>query len=105
MLEGRTFLLSDALGDVPAGSVGGLVHDDTRFLNRWEVSLEGRSLSLLKSRAVDYYSAAFYLTNPELEGLHPNTIAVRRFRFVATACSSSLPPSTPAWRRRGSSCG
>src|SRR5918994_3974153 len=27
VLEGRTFLLSDALGDVPAGSVGGLVHD------------------------------------------------------------------------------
>ena len=58
------------------------VHDDTRFLNRWELSLEGRSLSLLKSRAVDYYSAAFYLTNPELERLRPNTIAVRRFRFV-----------------------
>ena len=82
VLEGRTFLLSDALGDVPAGSVGGLVHDDTRFLNRWEMSLEGRPLSLLKSRAVDYYSAAFYLTNPESEGLRPNTIAVRRFRFV-----------------------
>ncbi len=43
---------------MPAGSVGGLVHDDTRFLNRWEVSLEGLPLSLLKSRAVDYYSAA-----------------------------------------------
>ena len=90
VLEGRTFLLSDALGDVPAGSVGGLVHDDTRFLNRWEVSLEGRSLSLLKSRAVDYYSAAFYLTNPELEGLRPNTIAVRRFRFVGNGLLEQL---------------
>jgi glycogen debranching enzyme len=82
VLEGRTFLLSDALGDVPAGSVGGLVHDDTRFLNRWEMRLEGRPLSVLKSRAVDYYSAAFYLTNPEIAGLRPNTIACRRFRFV-----------------------
>src|ERR671910_373646 len=90
VLEGRTFLLSDALGDVPAGSVGGLVHDDTRFLNRWEVSLEGRSLSLLKSRAVDYYSAAFYLTNPEIEGLRPNTIAVRRFRFVGNGLLEQL---------------
>ena len=90
VLEGRTFLLSDALGDVPAGSVGGLVHDDTRFLNRWEMSLEGRSLSLLKSRAVDYYSAAFYLTNPEIEGLRPNTIAVRRFRFVGNGLLEQL---------------
>ena len=89
MLEGRTFLLSDALGDVPAGSVGGLVHDDTRFLNRWEVRLEGQPLSL-KSRAVDYYSAAFYLTNPEIEGLHPNTIAVRRFRFVGNGLLEQL---------------
>ena len=90
VLEGRTFLLSDALGDVPAGSVGGLVHDDTRFLNRWEVRLEGRALSVLKSRAVDYYSAAFYLTNPEIEGLRPNTIAVRRFRFVGNGLLEQL---------------
>ncbi len=90
VLEGARFLLSDALGDVPAGSVGGLVHDDTRFLNRWEVRLEGRSLSLLKSRAVDYYSAAFYLTNPEIEGLRPNTIAVRRFRFVGNGLLEQL---------------
>ena len=90
VLEGRTFLLSDALGDVPGGSVGGLVHDDTRFLNRWEMRLEGRPLSLLKSRAVDYYSAAFYLTNPGSEGLLPNTIAVRRFRFVGNGLLEQL---------------
>jgi N-terminal domain of (some) glycogen debranching enzymes len=90
VLEGRTFLLSDALGDVPAGSVGGLVHDDTRFLNRWEVTLEGQPLSLLKSRAVDYYSAAFYLTNPEIDGLRPNTLALRRFRFVGNGLLEQL---------------
>jgi glycogen debranching enzyme len=90
VLEGRTFFLSDALGDVPAGSVGGLVHNDTRFLNRWEMSLEGRPLSLLKSRAVDYYSAAFYLTNPQIAGLQPNTIAVRRFRFVGSGLLEQL---------------
>jgi N-terminal domain of (some) glycogen debranching enzymes len=89
-LEGRTFLLSDALGDVPAGSVGGLVHDDTRFLNRWEMRLEGEPLSVLKSRAVDYYSAAFYLTNPEIAGLRPNTLALRRFRFVGNGLLEQL---------------
>ncbi|GAA1403248.1 amylo-alpha-1,6-glucosidase [Catellatospora coxensis] len=90
VLEGRTFLLSDALGDVPVGSVGGLVHDDTRFLNRWELTLEGRPLSLLKSRAVDYYSAAFYLTNAELPGIRANTLAVRRFRFVGDGVLEQL---------------
>ena len=78
VLEGRTFLLSDASGDIPVGSVGGLVHEDTRFLNRWELRLAGQPLSVLKSRAVDYYSAAFYLTNPEVAGLHDDVPAVSR---------------------------
>ena len=49
ILDGRTFMFSDALGDVCAGSTGGLVHEDTRFLSRWELSLCGGRLSLLKS--------------------------------------------------------
>ena len=85
----------------PPGSVGGLVHDDTRFLNRWEMRLEGKPLSVLKSRAVDYYSAAFYLTNPEIAGLRPNTLALRRFRFVGNglleqvvAANAGLEPAS-----------
>ncbi|HEY1332427.1 MAG TPA: glycogen debranching N-terminal domain-containing protein [Actinomycetota bacterium] len=82
ILEGRTFMYSDALGDVPAGSIGGLLHDDTRFVSRWELSVNGRPLSLLKSRVVDFYSAAFFLTNNEMPGLRANSLSVRRFRFV-----------------------
>src|SRR5712692_9470326 len=58
ILEGRTFMFSDAMGDVPMGSVGGLLHDDTRFVSCWRLTLNGGPLSLLKSRVVDYYSAA-----------------------------------------------
>ncbi|MGH2528893.1 MAG: amylo-alpha-1,6-glucosidase, partial [Actinomycetota bacterium] len=82
ILEGRTFMFSDSLGDVPPGSIGGLLHDDTRFLSRWELTLNGRPLSLLKSRVVDYYSAAFFLTNPDLPEIRGNSLSVRRFRFV-----------------------
>ena len=32
VLEGRSFMYSDSVGDVPPGSIGGLVHADTRFL-------------------------------------------------------------------------
>lgn len=82
ILEGRTFMFSDALGDVPPGSVGGLLHDDTRFVSSWLLTLEGQPLSLLKSRVVDYYSAGFFCTNPDLPDLRANTLSVRRFRFV-----------------------
>ena len=82
ILDGRTFLVSDAFGDVPAGSVGGLVHEDTRFVSRWELTVAGRTPSLLKSGAVDYDSAAFFVTNPELPNLEAGSLAVRRLRLV-----------------------
>jgi hypothetical protein len=90
VLEGRTFLLSDALGDVPAGFRGRPRARRHALLNRWEMRLEGEPLSVLKSRAVDYYSAAFYLTNPEIAGLRPNTLALRRFRFVGNGLLEQL---------------
>jgi glycogen debranching enzyme len=82
VLEGRSFMFSDSLGDVPAASVGGLVHEDTRFLSRWQVTLGGRPLSLLKSGTIDYNCAGFYLTNPDLPGLPAYSVAVRRLRRV-----------------------
>jgi len=84
ILEGRTFMCSSALGDIPPRSIGGLVHNDTRFVSRWELTLAGRPLSLLKSKVVDYYSASFFLTNPDLPalGLRANSVVVRRLRFV-----------------------
>jgi len=84
ILEGRTFMCSNAHGDVPPGSIGGLLHDDTRFVSRWELTLGGKPLTLLKSAVVDYYSASFFLFNPDLPeaGLRAGSIAVRRIRFV-----------------------
>src|SRR4029453_4038224 len=74
ILEGRTFMFSDSLGDIPGGSIGGLLHDDTRFLSTWVLTLNREPLSLLKSRVVDYYSAAFFLTNPDLRDIRANTL-------------------------------
>jgi glycogen debranching enzyme len=82
ILEGRTFMYSDSVGDVPEGSIGGLVHADTRFLSRWVLTLNGARLLVLRSGTVDHYSAAFFLTNPELPRLSANTVGVRRLRFV-----------------------
>ncbi len=82
VLDGQSFMYSNAVGDVPAGSIGGLVHEDTRFLNKWELTIDGAPLLVLGSEMVDHYSAAFFLTNPDLPGLGANTVGVRRQRFV-----------------------
>ncbi len=82
VLQGRSFMLSDSVGDVPGGTIGGLVHGDTRFLSKWVLTVNGARLLVLRSRVVDYYSAAFFLTNPDLPGLPANSLALRRLRFV-----------------------
>jgi glycogen debranching enzyme len=82
VLEGRTFMFSDSCGDVAPGSIGGLVHEDTRFMSRWELRLDGRPLSLLKSGPLDYDSATFFLTNPDTPLLGAHSVAVRRLRLV-----------------------
>ena len=90
ILDGRTFMFSDALGDVRAGSTGGLVHEDTRFLSRWELSLGGSRLSLLKSSTVDYNTASFFLANVDRAELPANSLAVRRMRLVGNGVLEHL---------------
>src|SRR5512145_2292733 len=82
VLEGVSFMYSDASGDVPAGSIGGLVHADTRLLSTWVLTINGAKLLSLRSGSVEHYSAAFFLTNPELPGLPANEFGIRRLRSV-----------------------
>jgi glycogen debranching enzyme len=82
VLDGRTFMYSDAAGDVPERSIGGLVHQDTRFLHRWVLMINGARLLPLRSAASDYYSAEFFLTNGAQPQLRANSCNVRRQRFV-----------------------
>ena len=83
-------MYSDSVGDVPKGSIGGLVHADTRFLSRWALTIDGAPFLVLRGGIVDYYSAEFFLTNPRLEGLEANSIGLRRLRFVGNGLHERL---------------
>ena len=83
-------MYSDAVGDVPKGSIGGLVHADTRFLSRWALTIDGAPFLVLRGGTVDYYSAEFFLTNPRLEGLEANSVGLRRLRFVGNGLHERL---------------
>ncbi|MCX5116901.1 trehalase family glycosidase [Micromonospora sp. NBC_00362] len=82
VLSGPTFLYSNACGDVPTGSIGGLVHLDTRLISGWSLTVNGGELLVLRAETIDHYSAQYVLTNPELPGLPPNTLGLRRLRYV-----------------------
>jgi glycogen debranching enzyme len=84
VLEGVSFMYSDANGDVPRGSFGGLVHADTRLLSTWVLTLNGARLLPLRSGNLEHFSAAFFGTNAELPGLSANAFGIRRLRSIGT---------------------
>jgi glycogen debranching enzyme len=90
ILEGTTFAVSDAAGDMPEGMVAGLFHRDTRHLSRWELTIGGERPVVLSSGPVDYYSASFTLTNPELPDLAAESLSLHRFRLVGSGMRESI---------------
>jgi glycogen debranching enzyme len=82
VLEGVSFMYSDASGDVPAGSIGGLVHADTRIISTWVLTVNGERLLPLRSGNSEHFSAVFFLTNTDLPNLPANVLGVRRLRSV-----------------------
>jgi len=90
VLDGSTFMISDQFGDVREGSAAGLYHEDTRHLSRWVLTLNGARPILLTSEEVDYYSAAFFLTNPDLDGLPSKSVTIQRHRFVGDGMRETI---------------
>jgi glycogen debranching enzyme len=66
ILDGSTFVVSDAHGDVEAGpdQVHGLFYRDTRFLSRWVLTVDGRRPDVLSVENGKYFEAQFFLYPP-----------------------------------------
>ena len=85
ILEGSTFCICDEVGDLGGWPTSGLFAEDTRFLSVLRLTINGRRPLLLTSAKVDYFSAAFYLRNPPVDGLQQDEVSVVRERFVGDA--------------------
>lgn len=78
------FLITDTLGNISAclegDSIGslGLFCQDTRFLNRLELQIEGRSPVLLSSNADKGFVLSVLCANPQLDAIPPETISIQR---------------------------
>ena len=89
ILEGSTFCICDEIGDLD-GQTSGLFAEDTRFLSRLELRIDGVRPLLLSSGKVEYFSAAFYLRNPVVPGLPQDTLSIARERFVGEGMQDHL---------------
>src|SRR5437773_5167511 len=88
--HGNTFAVLDAFGDIDGrdGSPDGLYHEDTRYLSRLELRLNGgRPLLLSSNPAEDSSVLSFDLANPDMttpggDVLHRELIYLNRRQFV-----------------------
>ncbi|MEA2667516.1 MAG: hypothetical protein QOJ33_450 [Chloroflexota bacterium] len=84
VLDGNTFFVSDAAGDVePGQDANGFFHADMRQLSTWRLLVNGRPVHVLTSRTVDYYSASIFATLASVGVGENPPISIRRDRFVA----------------------
>ncbi len=62
ILEGNTFVVSDRRGDVDASPTTphGLFAADTRFLSRWILTVDGKTLNPLSTDDLQYFMAQFF---------------------------------------------
>jgi len=89
ILEGSTFCICDELGDLRE-TTHGLFADDTRFLSRLELTIDGRRPLLLSSGSVEYFSAAYFLRNPPTDRLRLDSLLIKRERFVGDGMQDHL---------------
>ncbi len=63
ILDGNTFVVSDARGDIEASRTDptGLFSFDTRFLSRWILTVNGRRLNALATDDLQYFETRFFL--------------------------------------------
>jgi glycogen debranching enzyme len=95
--EGTSFLLTDPVGDVPAGNRQGfgVYHADTRHLSTFHFSLNGTDPVLLLSTAELGYAMEQVMTNPTLTAASGRTvrrgsIEMRRQRVIADVVEERL---------------
>ena len=73
ILEGSTFCVCDGHGDIDEPTMG-LFADDTRFLSRCLLTVNGARPLFLSSGKPEYFSGGFFLRNPIAGGLRQDEL-------------------------------
>jgi glycogen debranching enzyme len=92
ILEGSTFCICDDRGDV-TDVTHGLFVDDTRFLSKLALTVDGERPLLLSGGTVEYFSAAYFLRNPRDE------LSIKRERFVGEGMQDCVTLTNVSTRR------
>jgi glycogen debranching enzyme len=92
ILDGSTFLVSSASGDIDAGpdQPHGLFYKDMRHLSRWMLTIKGIPLEVLSTDAIEYYYAQHFCVPPTGTIYKNPTISIVRRHFVGDGFVENL---------------
>jgi glycogen debranching enzyme len=92
ILDGSTFLVSDLTGDVDASpeEPHGFFYQDTRFLSKWTLMVDGSPLDALTTDHVAYFTAKFFLVPPGGAATDGRTVSIVRNRAVGEGFHEDL---------------
>ncbi len=89
ILDGSTFCVCDERGDI-ATPTAGLFAEDTRFLSRYILTLNGERPLFLSTAQSETHSASFFLRNAPSDGLGRDELTIARTRYVTNGMQDTL---------------
>src|SRR3954454_11646785 len=92
ILDGNTFVVSDACGDIEASKTDptGLFSFDTRFLSRWVLTVNGERLNALSTDDLNYFETRFFLVPGTGTVYVDSKLSVIRQRIVSEGFHEEL---------------
>jgi glycogen debranching enzyme len=93
LVEGVTFCISGSSGDIRPGAEHGLFFRDTRFISRFELSVDGQPLGALAVHCPSPYAATFTTRRPPRPGTADSTLLVVRRRYVGNGMREDITVS------------
>ncbi|WP_336715649.1 amylo-alpha-1,6-glucosidase [Arthrobacter sp. USHLN218] len=82
LVEGSSFCISSANGDINPELPHGVFHQDTRILSRWDLTVNGNPLEPLTAQNKEPFRALFAGRVPRSDGYADSPLIVERLREV-----------------------
>ncbi|MDQ0632846.1 glycogen debranching enzyme [Arthrobacter pascens] len=90
LVEGSSFCISLANGDIHPEHPHGVFHEDTRILSRWNLAVNGQPLEPLTASTQEPYRALFVGRVPRSDGYADSPLIVERLREVGAGIMEEI---------------
>ena len=90
LVEGVTFCICGRSGDIRPGAEQGLFFRDTRFLSRFQLTVDGLELDALTAQSPAPYAGVFIARRPPRTGTADSTLLVVRHRYVGNGMREDI---------------